>query len=506
MTFSASILPVFEQLGLLEEACKLSLPFKGLQIYSMDMKLMGDFDFRKYKEKTGYDTILFARPEMHHLLLSKIPPNKILIKKKILSQLQNEHGVMIRCADNTTYHGDILVGADGAYSAVRQCLYKQAEKAGVLPKCDTESLNVGHVCMVGVTDPLDPEKYPALKDDVSHFERIIGAGTTHSWATSTVPGNRVCWLLTDQLDSSTASKEAMFKNSEWGPEANASMIRAYYDYQAPIGGTMGEIIDATPAELISKVFLEEKLFETWHYGRTVLIGDACHKFLPSGGQGAVNAMQDAVILANCLYDISDPTPENILTAFKSYRSQRYDQTKYQMDKCRKIAKMIWGQTIGDKIFRHVAFHCIPKAIQTRMIFKDTSYRPQVMFLPRIPNRGTVDVLPQIPYIQPLVPHPLKVSKVTFTSFDDRAFAIKMCYMCFSYGNYTESQEDKQTLESASHGDTSLTTAPSVEPVDNAQVARVSMAREIYRFNPKPVLIKVKRMQYSSMAKELELTP
>lgn len=36
---------------------------------------------------------------------------------------------------------------------------------------------------------------------------------------------------------------------------------------------MGEIMDDTPKELISKVFLEEKVFKTWYHGRTVLIGD-----------------------------------------------------------------------------------------------------------------------------------------------------------------------------------------------------------------------------------------
>jgi len=36
---------------------------------------------------------------------------------------------------------------------------------------------------------------------------------------------------------------------------------------------MGEMMKDTPKDQISKVFLEEKLFTTWHGGRTVLIGD-----------------------------------------------------------------------------------------------------------------------------------------------------------------------------------------------------------------------------------------
>lgn len=45
--------------------------------------------------------------------------------------------------------------------------------------------------------------------------------------------------------------------------------------------------------------------------------------LPSGGQGATNAMQDAVILANCIYDLQSNSPKHITEAFKSYKEQRW---------------------------------------------------------------------------------------------------------------------------------------------------------------------------------------
>lgn len=37
--------------------------------------------------------------------------------------------------------------------------------------------------------------------------------------------------------------------------------------------TMGDLIDWTPKDLITKVMLEEKVFETWYDGRVVLLGD-----------------------------------------------------------------------------------------------------------------------------------------------------------------------------------------------------------------------------------------
>ena len=49
------------------------------------------------------------------------------------------------------------------------------------------------------------------------------------------------------------------------------------DFKHPYGLTMGDLIDKTPSGTISRVYLEDKLFETWTDGRTVLIGDAIHK-------------------------------------------------------------------------------------------------------------------------------------------------------------------------------------------------------------------------------------
>ena len=68
-------------------------------------------------------------------------------------------------------------------------------------------------------------------------------------------------------------KDAMFRNSEWEPESIDSMVLQVSHNKTPFGGTLGDLIEATPKHLISKVFLEEKCFETWHYEWTALFGD-----------------------------------------------------------------------------------------------------------------------------------------------------------------------------------------------------------------------------------------
>jgi len=87
---------------------------------------------------------------------------------------------MIRTSDGSTYEGDIVVGADGAHSAIRQCMYDQLVKENKLPRSDGTKLDLGCNCMVGVTRELDPEKYPGLKDGHAHFCTTVAYDVPHS--------------------------------------------------------------------------------------------------------------------------------------------------------------------------------------------------------------------------------------------------------------------------------------------------------------------------------------
>lgn len=123
---------------------------------------------------------MFARPEFYQLLLSKVPAERIHYNKKVVSVIQTKDDVTISCADGTSYNGDILVGADGAYSGVRQEMFKQMQEENVLPVSDTQELNKGYVCMVGTTCPLDPTDYPGLDAETSSAYQIIGKNTHYS--------------------------------------------------------------------------------------------------------------------------------------------------------------------------------------------------------------------------------------------------------------------------------------------------------------------------------------
>ncbi|KAF9118865.1 hypothetical protein BGW39_000797 [Mortierella sp. 14UC] len=236
--------------------------------------------------------------------------------------------------------------------------------------------------MVGVATPEDPSKYPQLQDPFSHFGTVLG-GKRLSWGAYSVPGQ--IWLLIDQYENPEQARKQKIRNSEWSPELNETMIKEFFDKPCPYGGKMGDLIDATPNELISKVYVEEKLFKTWFYGRTVLLGD-----------GAINALQDAAILANGFYDLKNLKPESITAMFQEYVDQRFEKAKVNVENSRLVTRILGGQTLSDRIIRTLMFNFIPKALQQRDYAKKSEYRPQVAFLPLVANTGTGNVLPQRP--------------------------------------------------------------------------------------------------------------
>ncbi|KAF9279308.1 hypothetical protein BGZ88_012814 [Linnemannia elongata] len=271
----------------------------------------------------GYDRVLFARPELQDMLFKKIPSEEIHLSKKIVTLDQDLDGVIVTFDDNTTARGDILVGADGAHGAVRQHLYKTLEKEGLLLKSDTKPMSKGYISLVGTSNKLDPVKYPRVLEKESEGYCMVGDKDTP---------------YTLGL-SSTADEQAT--SSDWTSQNNKKMLDEIRHFKTPYG-TMGDLFDVTDIEKVSKVYFEDKLFETWTHGRTVLIGDAAHMLLPRSGAGAVNAMQDAVLLANHIFDIKPTNFKNIKTTLSDYRNERFDAIKDQYPQSHMSAKLIYG--------------------------------------------------------------------------------------------------------------------------------------------------------------------
>ncbi|KAF9351035.1 hypothetical protein BGX26_010863 [Mortierella sp. AD094] len=272
IALSANILPVFEQLGMYEELQSVSLPLVKVDMFDTKLNDLGSLGDKYHKTIYGYEQPVLARPKLYDILRRKVPAHKISMGKKVLRTREHGNRVTVYCSDNTEYECSILVGADGAYSAVRQSMYKQLEGEGNLPFGDRDALSIGYITLVGVCSPPNPEVYPQLSENICTNFRLVIGDNNDSCYLVTAPDNQISWGLQVQLPEGKA-KEQQFRNSEWGSESVDAMLDQFQDFPCAFGGTMKDIFDATPKDLISKVFLEEKVFQTWYHGRSVLIGD-----------------------------------------------------------------------------------------------------------------------------------------------------------------------------------------------------------------------------------------
>ncbi|KAF9549861.1 hypothetical protein EC957_002432 [Mortierella hygrophila] len=469
-----NILPLFAQLGLQDELHKISKPSSTVNVYNETMERIGHINYEEYISTCGYVSRTMARPDLHALLLAQVPASKIQFGKKIQGICQDASKVTILCSDGSSIQGDLLIGSDGAYSKVRQSLFHQLDKQHLLPKADAESLRACHMSVLGITRPVDPERYPVVREPGTRYESVIGTNKPNTWRYFTIPGNRICWRIDHHLaayppssTSSSATKSSNVDNiandnnngngvspqpsalsttnalsldvssnphakisscttispsassttiaststdttttttaaaaavnlSEWGTESSDAIPDDWRKFPCPIGGTMGDLFDQTPREVVSKVVLEEKLYQTWYHGRVVLIGDACHKMLPNSGRGAVNAMLDAVVLTNVLYEkvVLSASLENVQEAFEEYYEERYPHAVAEIERSKRMARVVAGQTWLDTLVRKVFFTLLPKRFQDNSYAAMLTYRPQLSFLPFVPERGSVPALPQ----------------------------------------------------------------------------------------------------------------
>jgi 2-polyprenyl-6-methoxyphenol hydroxylase-like FAD-dependent oxidoreductase len=111
-----------------------------------------------------------------------------------------------------------------------------------------------------------------------------------------------------------ATKNAPEDESDEPQGRKAEIVRRFSGWHEPIGAIV-EAADET-AILRNDVFDLEPL-PRWINGRVVLVGDAAHATTPGVGQGAAQAIEDAVVLADQLAHSRD-----LATALSEYEAIR----------------------------------------------------------------------------------------------------------------------------------------------------------------------------------------
>lgn len=213
------------------------------------------------------------RPDLQELLLSSLPKGVLLNGKKVDSYqvLPDNQGVKVKTVDGSEVEADVLVGADGIWSAVRAQMWNQ-DKKGPGSECTYS----GYIVFAGET-VYSPEDY----FDVGYK---VYMGPKRYFVTSDVGRGRVQWYAFVSVPEGQGIPEEDAAKKDY-------LKGCFQGWSEQIQ----DLIDATPAQVIEDRALYDRppsVLKSWASGPVCLMGDACHPMMPNLGQGGCQAMED----------------------------------------------------------------------------------------------------------------------------------------------------------------------------------------------------------------------
>jgi salicylate hydroxylase len=244
----------------------------------------------------GAPQLDFFRPDLHLLLAESLPSGALRLGSRGVGVEQRADSVVVLLADGTNVSADVLVGADGIRSAIRQELFGAEDP-----------VFSGTVVYRGI----------ARRDRVIelHPERV-----NDYWLGPYRHGVSY-WISAGQLLAvNCAVQHAEWSQESWTLQAPVEeAIRYFEGWHAPLL----ERMRACEIFLRGAVFVRKPL-DHWSKGRVALLGDAAHAMEPFQAQGAAQAIEDAYVLAACLTDGRDD-PVGALSRYEAIRRGRAEE-------------------------------------------------------------------------------------------------------------------------------------------------------------------------------------
>jgi 2-polyprenyl-6-methoxyphenol hydroxylase-like FAD-dependent oxidoreductase len=269
-------------------------------------------------EHLPFKQVVTSWDRLHQIMRVTVPDDVHHLDYDLVAVEQTAEGVTARFANGRVEHGDVLIGADGYRSVVRQ---------HYLP--EVQPIYAEYVIWRGVAEERDvaPAAHRAIFDKLAFYlpprNKVIGypiAGPDNDLRTGhrrfnwvwyrPLPGSQLPDMLRDddgvQYDVAIPPPKVRQELiDELRRAGDAFLPSAFNDILATIKRPFfTPIYDFTTPQLA--------------FGRVALIGDAAALARPHIGMGVSKAASDAVVLAECLADPNIPVAE-ALARFNAIR-------------------------------------------------------------------------------------------------------------------------------------------------------------------------------------------
>jgi kynurenine 3-monooxygenase len=302
MTLAARGLHALEQAGLLDQVLALTIPLDGRMVHSED----GRASFQAYGQRPGEIHHSFKRTQLNILLMNAaeaVPNVSISFRQRcvhVTRETGTAHFQDELTGEMTFVSADVIIGADGAHSSVRQQIQR-----GQMAGYEQSFLGEGY-CELTI---------PAGPNGTFQLDRR----SLHVWPR----GDCVLIAIPNADGSFTCTCTIPFE----GPVSfqrlrTAESVRAFFERDFPdVLALAPGIVDEFMAHPASPYMTTHT--STWHdRRRVVLIGDACHCVVPFYGQGMNAALEDCYVLDRCI----DEYPGDWPAIFAEYQRRRKPNT------------------------------------------------------------------------------------------------------------------------------------------------------------------------------------
>jgi 2-polyprenyl-6-methoxyphenol hydroxylase-like FAD-dependent oxidoreductase len=290
----SNVVRTMARLGLVDKYLSASFPFETVGIYNPLGHRVATIPGARLAGPEYPANLGIARSALHRVLTTTAleKGTKVRLGVTVTGFEQRPDKVAVHFTDGTSGEYDVVIGADGVHSRVRELIFPDAPP----------------VALTGQAVWRHNFQRPAEMTELINF-----VGGKYGSA-------GLCPLADDLMYMFVTSHEP--GNPKFPDEELPALMRRRLE---GIGGIIAELREqiTDPKEIVYRPMEYLMLPDPWFNGRVLLIGDAAHTTTPHLGQGAGMAIEDAVVVTEELSRTDD-----VNAAFTAFMKRRFARCEF----------------------------------------------------------------------------------------------------------------------------------------------------------------------------------